>query len=89
MKENNQIALDRINKCIKDKLTILILSELSLTALPPEIGKCNHLERVDLANNQFSVLPPEIGLCTKLEWIILEQGKIELLPENLRKLVTN
>ena len=42
-------ALPRIDQAAKEKLAGLNLSGLGLEELPPEIGKCTHLTRLDRA----------------------------------------
>ena len=67
-------ARKRIAKAHEAGHAILDLSDLGLTALPPEIANLTELERIDLDNNQLSALPTEITSLTTLEhlWLPLE-----------------
>jgi Leucine-rich repeat (LRR) protein len=54
-------AVWRIDQAAEKKLTELDLSELDLKDLPPEIVKCTHLTRLNLANNQITSIPDALG----------------------------
>jgi internalin A len=50
-------AVRRIEQATEEKLTKLDLSGLELEEVPPEIGKCTHLVKLDLSNNQITSIP--------------------------------
>src|SRR5687767_7011582 len=75
-----QDALSRIRRAEITGATVLDLSSLSLTALPPEIGELTHLQRLDLSNNDLETLPPEIGQLTNLQQLSLAETHVKTLP---------
>ncbi|KAK7835027.1 plant intracellular ras-group-related lrr protein 6, partial [Quercus suber] len=73
-------------------LSVLDLSNNSLTGLPPEIGKLKeypveacklHLSVLDLSNNSLTGLPPEIGNMTTLRKLLLTGNPLRTLRSSL------
>ncbi|MCP4570005.1 MAG: hypothetical protein GY841_20685 [FCB group bacterium] len=60
-------ALAMIEAAASEGATTLDLSDIGLTALPPEIGQLTHLKRLVLSENKLTELPSEIGQLTALE----------------------
>jgi Leucine-rich repeat (LRR) protein len=70
---------------IKDltAMQILRLDSNSITALPPEIGRCTTLVRIQLSNNQLSTVPAEISSLHHLSALVLSHNSITSLPPSL------
>ncbi|KAF9921637.1 hypothetical protein FBU30_008297 [Linnemannia zychae] len=51
----------------------------SLTAL-------NHLQVLDLCDNQLEILPPELGLLTRLKELYLSNNKLYKLPDTIQRM---
>ncbi len=66
--------------------TQLDLSELGLTALPPEIGLLSGLERLDLSSNQLTALPPEIGQLTTLNELYVQNNRLATMQPKIGSL---
>nr|WP_052436069.1 leucine-rich repeat domain-containing protein [Neochlamydia sp. EPS4] len=66
--------------------TILDLSRLSLTYLPPEICQLSKLQTLSLNQNQLSSLPEEIGQLFKLWKLDLDQNQLTSLPTKIEQL---
>src|SRR5437660_1572803 len=69
-------ALKRIEACRKlgKKGTKLDLSNLGLSALPPEVGRLTALTELYLDGNQLTALPPEVGRLTALTVLYLHDN---------------
>ncbi len=76
-------AQKRIAQCREDQGTELHLSELGLTALPPELFQLTALTRLDLDGNHLTALPPELGQLTALTWLDLDKNQLTALPPKL------
>src|SRR5690349_6690459 len=76
----------------KDKhITRLILRNLELAYLPPNIGKLMDLEELDISLTRISILPPEIGQLVNLRALDVHGSRVEqIAPEigRLQKLET-
>jgi internalin A len=79
-------ALQKIEQCRKSGETRLDLSNLGLSALPPEIGQLTALTELYLWNNQLSTLPPEIGQLTALRELALHNNQLSTLPPEIGQL---
>jgi|GEM_PF-348068 len=84
--QQNDEALTRIQQVIQDHSRALDLSELGLTAFPPEIIGLTWLESLSLNGNQLTQLPPEIGGMTKLQVLNLTDNPIDILPPEIGQL---
>ncbi|KAA9327654.1 protein kinase [Hymenobacter busanensis] len=62
------------------KLRWLILTDNQLTALPPEIGRCQHLQKLMLAGNRLTELPASMAGCGQLELLRIAANRFEVLP---------
>jgi hypothetical protein len=82
-----QEALRRIEEARVSGETRLILSELGLTALPPEIGQLKNLRHLYLYGNQLTTLPAEIGQLTNLEGLALNRNQLTSLPPEIGQLI--
>jgi hypothetical protein len=58
----------------------LILTDNQLASLPPEIGNCQHLQKLMLAGNQLTALPTELAQCTRLELLRIAANQLTELP---------
>ncbi|ASL47126.1 Outer membrane protein YopM [Burkholderia sp. AD24] len=64
----------------------LVLTDNRLDALPAEIGRCTHLQKLMLAGNQLRALPDTLAACTRLELIRLAANRLDQLPDWLTRL---
>lgn len=62
------------------RLRWLILTDNRLASLPPEIGRCAHLQKLMLAGNRLRHLPAELAQCTKLELLRIAANELQELP---------
>jgi len=62
------------------------LDSTELTALPPSIGRLQHLEELSLKRNKLKTLPEIIRFCKKLRVLNLVGNKFERLPSAILKL---
>lgn len=67
-------------------LTNLFLNHNSLTAVPPQIRKLQHLELLDLSGNALAVLPPELGMMTSLKELYVFDNHLSTIPHELGSL---
>ena len=58
----------------------LILTDNELESLPPEIGRCAHLQKLMLAGNRLRYLPAELAHCTQLELLRIAANELQALP---------
>lgn len=63
---------DIFNGCVSLKELMLYRNKIS--ALPPEIGNLNVLEKLSLASNNLHSLPEEIGACSNLKELYLNNN---------------
>ncbi len=85
--EPYQEALKRIEQAAREKSAALDLSDLALTALPPEIGRLGGLKELHLYRNQLTTLPPEIGRLVGLTVLHLGGNQLTTLPPEIGQLV--
>lgn len=64
-------------------MTVLRLDTNSITALPPEIGKCKSLGRIQLDSNRLTTLPADIDSLHSLSVLVLSHNLISSLPQSL------
>ena len=81
-------ALKRIAECQRRRATVLDLSRLGLSCVPPKIGQLAKLTELNLAHNHLSSLPP--GLCQLecLSRLDLSDNQISALPPALGQLTS-
>ncbi|MCX6876670.1 MAG: leucine-rich repeat domain-containing protein [Verrucomicrobia bacterium] len=79
-------ALKRIGDCGRRRGTVLSLSDLGLTRLPPRITQLAKLTELDLSNNTLEALPPEIGQLANLTRLDLSHNPLRSLPPELGQL---
>ncbi len=86
-------ALKRIQNAINNNATGLILNDLSLLKLPPEIGNCANLqvlkvstERTLSSSCRLKMLPPEIGRLSNLQRLFLGDNDLIQLPLEIGEL---
>ena len=80
--------ITRIDSNVGDlkRLRQLMLSHNELTCIPPQLGECQDLELIRLANNKISVpLPNEVFSLPKLAWISLAGNPIAYRPYTREK----
>ena len=80
------IALERILEAERTEATLLDLSNLQLTELPPEIGNLHSLQELNLWGNKLSSLPPEIGNLSNLQTLYLGDNQLSSLPPEIGNL---
>ena len=88
MPEPEAIALERIRRAAVEGATVLDLSDLGLTALPPEIGALTSLTELDLSRNQLTALPPAIGALASLTALDLSRNRLTALPPEIGSLTS-
>ncbi|KAJ7541796.1 hypothetical protein O6H91_10G077200 [Diphasiastrum complanatum] len=66
-------------------LTVLNLSNCSLTVLPVDLARLPMLEKLYLDNNKISVLPPEIGQLAHLSVLRADHNLLVSVPAELRQ----
>lgn len=81
-----EIALHRIEEARVTGATILGLSGLGLTDLPPEIGSLSNLELLFLNDNLLNSLPPEIGNLSNLQLLVLNNNQLSSVPHEFSRL---
>jgi Leucine-rich repeat (LRR) protein len=64
-------------------MQILRLDSNSIAALPPEIGACTSLVRMQISYNQLTTLPAGISNMHSLQSLILSHNTISSLPSSL------
>src|SRR5687767_1286180 len=79
-------ALARIESVYRSEGTLLDLTALGLTRLPPEIGQLTNLTTLSLDRNQLSILPREIGKLSKLTTLSLSDNQLSILPPEIGQL---
>jgi Leucine-rich repeat (LRR) protein len=67
-------------------ITILDLSGVGLTYLPPEIGQLSQLQTLDLRENQLTALLAEIGQLSQLQELDLSRNQLTALPTEMGQL---
>lgn len=55
-----EIAMERIEACRQERGTVLNLSGLGLSSLPPEIGQLSALKKLFLHDNPLLAIPPSV-----------------------------
>jgi Leucine-rich repeat (LRR) protein len=80
-------ALEMIARADKTGANQLSLEGLSLTTIPPEIGKLKYLTKLTLWNNHLTTLPPEICNLTNLKELWLWSNQLSSLPPEIGNLV--
>ncbi len=78
--------LDLIEFARANRLTVLDLSEKSVSQLPKEIGLLTDLEELGLSFNELKEIPDEIGNLTNLKILELHGNKLSSLPLAIKKL---
>jgi Leucine-rich repeat (LRR) protein len=56
------------------------VSENKLVSIPPAIGRCTTLTRLDLHSNNIVDLPPDLGRLAGLKHLSLHFNQLEALP---------
>ena len=64
----------------------LLLNNIDIVKLPPEIGQLNNLEYLDIDNNRLENLPPEIGQLNNLQILRINNNHLESLPPEIGQL---
>lgn len=62
------------------QLRWLILTDNRVTELPPELGRCQQLQKLMLAGNRLTTLPAEMAVCTRLELVRIAANQFAELP---------
>ena len=79
-------AIKRIGECSRRRNTVLDLSGLGLTQLPPRIVQLAKLTELDLAHNQLASLPPELAQLANLTRLNLAHNQLASLPPGIGQL---
>lgn len=64
----------------------LSVARNQLRALPPQIGRCRSLQRIDASNNRLESLPPKLGQCRDLRELDVHRNNLTALPAALGRL---
>ena len=59
----------------------LILTDNAVASLPPELGRCDQLQKLMLAGNRLSTLPEEMAACANLELLRIAANRFAALPD--------
>jgi small GTP-binding protein len=86
MSKSKEIVLRKIKEAEENHYISLDLSDMNLSTLPKEIGKCNNLRELILWKNKITKLPKEIGNLKNLETLYLSGNKIVQLPIEIGEL---
>ncbi|MEO0003953.1 MAG: hypothetical protein RLZZ22_1645 [Pseudomonadota bacterium] len=62
------------------RLRWLILTDNRIEQLPPEIGRCDRLQKLALAGNRLRALPAELAACHNLELLRISANQLTELP---------
>ena len=68
------------------RLRVLALRNNRLSALPDDIGRLEHLWKLDLADNELQALPASIGALGRLIHLDLARNRLVDLPPSLCRL---
>lgn len=81
-------GLQRIEACRRKgkRGTVLTLSSLGLSKLPPEINQLVALTQLNLTSNRLLTLPPEIGQLRALQALFLGHNHLKELPREIGQL---
>lgn len=75
--------LEIIDRGAKFEGSVLDLSGLGITELPPEIKKLRALRKLILDDNHLTDLPPEIGELKNLESLWIRNNSLRTLPQEI------
>jgi len=78
--------LAKIRQAKEEQWLELDLSNQEITELPPEIGRLQALQVLNLGENQLSQLPPEIGQLQALQSLFLRTNQLSHLPIEIGQL---
>ena len=84
--KQRKVAKDQILAAYKNHSEELVLANLNLSSLPPEIGYLTSLKRLSLDNNNLASLPIQIRQLTSLEHLTIKDNKLQTLPKKLNKI---
>ena len=79
-------AVKRLGECARRRATVLDLSRLNLTHLPPGIGQLAKLTALDLSNNLLRELPPELGQLARVTRLDVSHNPLAELPPAITQL---
>jgi len=65
---------------------VLSVARNQLRTLPPQIGRCRALERVDASQNRLEIVPASIGQCRALRALDLHGNNLAAVPAALGQL---
>ncbi|KAF9192418.1 hypothetical protein BGZ51_005612 [Haplosporangium sp. Z 767] len=82
-------GLEEIPSDLPGSITHLRLAYNTIKVLSPitSLTTLNHLQVLDLCDNQLELLPPEIGLLTRLKELYLSNNNLWKLPDTIQKMV--
>ena len=69
--------------CLMPALTVLNVSNNSLTCLPSGLGKLTKLDTLRAANNLLTTLPFALAMCLELRTLDVRQNGLATVPEDL------
>lgn len=84
MSDGNEIALERINDCVKSGHFSLDLSYLGLKQIPKEILSLINIEQLNLSNNDIKELPSFLFELKELRILSLQNNCISYIPKEIR-----
>lgn len=65
------------------KLRWLILTDNKVEALPEDIGRCEHLQKLMLAGNRLRSIPQSIVQCSNLQLVRISANDLQVFPEHI------
>ncbi|MDD3247590.1 MAG: COR domain-containing protein [Methanosarcina sp.] len=83
--ESNKIK-DLIREVQRSKATVLDLSSINLTSLPPEVSELKNLTLLFMDNSQLTSLPPEIFELKNLTELYIHNNQLTSLPPEISEL---
>ncbi|MHA1584290.1 MAG: leucine-rich repeat domain-containing protein [Promethearchaeota archaeon] len=78
---------DRFDEWIR--LRYFYILKGNLESLPPSLGKCKHLIKIEVVNCHLTTVPPEIGQLSHLRCLFLQKNRINYLPDELKDIGCN
>jgi hypothetical protein len=79
-------ACSQIGTCLRRKSPALLLGNLGLEDLPPDVWKMTWLTQLHIGGNALSHIPQEIGQLVSLSHLLAGGNHIRLVDDNIKQL---